>query len=58
MLTKQLLENSKRSGSGMEVVVKTALGDLPVVGSFLGGNTLTLGYAEEEMNLKLTQLIE
>jgi hypothetical protein len=36
-------------GSGMEVVVKTALGDLPVVGSFLGGNTLTLGYAEEEM---------
>ena len=42
--------DSKRSkGSGMEVVVKTALGDLPVVGSFLGGNTLTLGYAEEEM---------
>jgi hypothetical protein len=37
-------------GSGMEVVVKTALGDLPVVGSFLGGNTLTLGYAEEEMS--------
>jgi hypothetical protein len=36
-------------GSGMEVVVKTALGDLPVVGSFLGGNTLTLGFAEEEM---------
>ena len=36
-------------GTGMEVVVKTALGDLPVVGSFLGGNTLTLGYAEEEM---------
>ena len=33
----------------MELVVKTALGDLPVVGSFLGGNTLTLGYAEEEM---------
>ena len=42
--------DTKRSkGSGMEVVVKTALGDLPVVGSFLGGNTLTLGYAEEEM---------
>ena len=38
-------------GSGMEVVVKTALGDLPVVGSFLGGNTLTLGYAEDEVNL-------
>jgi len=37
-------------GSGMEVVVKTALGDLPVVGSFLGGNTLTLGFAEDEVN--------
>ncbi len=37
-------------GSGMELVVKTAMGDLPVVGSFLGGNTLTLGYAEEEVN--------
>ena len=37
-------------GSGTELVVKTALGDLPVVGSFLGGNTLTLGYAEEEMS--------
>ena len=36
-------------GSGFEVVTKTALGDLPVVGSFLDGNTLTLGYAEEEM---------
>ena len=35
-------------GSGFEVVTKTALGDLPVVGGFLGGNTLTLGYAEEE----------
>ena len=37
-------------GSGTELVVKTALGDLPVVGAFLGGNTLTLGYAEEEMS--------
>ena len=35
-------------GSGFEVVTKTALGDTPVVGGFLGGNTLTLGYAEEE----------
>ena len=42
-------DTSGTKGSGMEVVVKTALGDLPVVGSFLGGNTLTLGYAEEEM---------
>jgi len=42
-------DTSGAKGSGMEVVVKTALGDLPVVGSFLGGNTLTLGYAEEEM---------
>ena len=37
-------------GTGTELVVKTALGDLPVVGAFLGGNTLTLGYAEEEMS--------
>ena len=42
-------DTSASVGSGMEIVVKTALGDLPVVGSFLGGNTLTLGYAEEEM---------
>ena len=42
-------DTSGTKGSGMEVVVKTALGDLPVVGSFLGGNTLTLGFAEEEM---------
>ena len=39
---------SEASGSGQELVVKTALGDLPVLGDFLGGNTLTLGYAEEE----------
>jgi hypothetical protein len=36
------------NGSGTELVVKTPLGDLPFVGDFLGGNTLTLGYAEEE----------
>ena len=36
------------NGSGSELVVKTPLGDLPFVGDFLGGNTLTLGYAEEE----------
>jgi len=41
--------STDEKGSGFEVVTKTALGDLPVVGSFLGGNTLTLGYAEEEM---------
>ena len=41
---------SGNTGSGMEVVVKTALGDLPFVGAFLGGNNLTLGYAEEEMS--------
>ena len=35
-------------GSGSELVVKTPLGDVPFVGDFLGGNTLTLGYAEEE----------
>ena len=44
-------DTSASVGSGMEIVVKTALGDLPVVGSFLGGNTLTLGYAEDEVNL-------
>ena len=37
-------------GSGSELVVKTALGDLPFVGAFLGGNNLTLGYAEEEIS--------
>jgi len=42
-------DTSGTKGSGMEIVTKTALGDLPFVGSFLGGNTLTLGYAEEEM---------
>ena len=37
-------------GSGFEVVVKNNMGDLPFVGSFLDGNTLTVGYAEEEVN--------
>ena len=37
-------------GSGEELVVKTAMGDLPVVGGFLDGNTLTLGYASEEVS--------
>ena len=37
-------------GSGMEIVIKNNMGDLPVVGSFLDGNTLTVGYAEEEVN--------
>jgi len=41
---------NEAKGSGNELVVKTALGDLPFVGAFLGGNTLTLGYAEEEMH--------
>jgi hypothetical protein len=33
-------------GSGFEVTTQTALGDLPLVGSFLDGNTITLGYGE------------
>jgi len=41
-------DTSASVGSGYEVVTKTALGDLPVVGSFLDGNTLTLGVAEDE----------
>ena len=53
MLIKLLLVITAAVRFRMEVVVKTALGDLPVVGSFLGGNTLTLGYAEEEMQLML-----
>ena len=40
--------STPEQGSGTEIVVKTALGDVPFVGDFLGGNTLTLGYAEEE----------
>ena len=37
-------------GSGFELVVKNNMGDLPFVGSFLDGNSLTLGYAEEEVS--------
>ena len=42
-------DTSPSVGSAYEVAIKTAMGDLPVVGSFLGGNTLTLGFAEEEV---------
>jgi hypothetical protein len=37
-------------GSGEELVIKNNMGDLPVIGSFLDGNTLTLGYASEEVS--------
>jgi hypothetical protein len=37
-------------GSGEELVIKNNMGDLPVVGSFLDGNTLTLGYASEQVS--------
>jgi hypothetical protein len=40
---------NESKGSGYEVVIKTPLGDLPGLDA-LGGNTLTLGYAEEEMH--------
>ena len=43
-------DTSGSVGSGSELVIKTALGDLPIVGGFLGGNTLTMGYAEEEVS--------
>jgi hypothetical protein len=43
-------DTSPSVGSAYEVAIKTAMGDLPVVGSFLDGNTLTVGYAEEEVN--------
>ena len=42
--------NTGTKGTGTEIVIKTALGDLPFVGGFLDGNTLTTGYAEEEMS--------
>ena len=47
-------------GAGNELVVKTALGDVPFVGDFLGGNTLTLGYAtaEEATVANTTDLFE
>ena len=37
-------------GSMYEVSIKTALGDLPVVGSYLDGATLTTGFAEHDHN--------
>ena len=43
-------DTSASVGSGMELVVKTPLENLPIVGGFLGGNTLTVGYAEEEVS--------
>jgi hypothetical protein len=46
-------DGSATKGSGYEVVTKTSLGDLPIIGDILGGNTLTLGYAEEEMSSTL-----
>jgi hypothetical protein len=38
---------NESKGSGTEIVIKTALGDIPGLDA-LSGNTLTLGYAEEE----------
>jgi len=35
-------------GSGSELVVRTALGDVPIIGSYLDGQNLTLGYATAE----------
>jgi len=35
-------------GSGKELVVRTALGDVPFVGSYLDGQNLTLGYATSQ----------
>ena len=37
------------SGSGIEIVTKTSLGDVPFLG-ILDGNTLTLGFSEDEVN--------
>ena len=38
-------DTSALVGSGSEIVVRTALGDVPVVGSYLDGHNLTAGYA-------------
>ena len=38
--------NTGTKGSGMEVVVANDLGNLPVVGSYLDGLTITTGYSE------------
>jgi len=46
-------DGSAAKGSGFEVVTKTSLSDVPFIGDILGGNTLTLGYAEEEMSTTL-----
>jgi len=43
-------DTSASVGSGVELVVRNNMGDLPFVGSFLDGNSLTLGYAEEEVS--------
>ena len=47
-------------GDGSELVIKTALGDVPFFGDFLSGNTLTLGYAtaEEATVANTTDLFE
>ena len=51
------VENTEKAASGdtnaavgsmYEVSIKTALGDLPVVGSYLDGATLTTGFAEHD----------
>ena len=43
-------DTSASVGSGFEIVVRNNMGDLPFVGSFLDGNSLTLGFAEEEVS--------
>ena len=51
MLIKQLLETQDAAvGSGSSLSIKTNLGDLPVVGSFLDGFTLTSGASEHDEN--------
>jgi len=41
---------SASTGSGQSISVKSNLGDLPVVGAFLDGATLTAGYEEDEVS--------
>ena len=41
---------SDEKGTGAELVIITNLGDLPGVGGLLGGMTLTMGAADEEMS--------
>jgi hypothetical protein len=47
-------------GSGKELVVRTALGDVPFVGSYLDGQNLTLGYgtAQEATVANTSDLVE